>query len=283
MDKFAPANSDLANTPCDPAKASGPGKSFGSSPSSDQLNPGQLVDGRYKILAVIASGGMGCVYKTRNVFTKQIFALKTLHRKAMSETAMLRFRKEAQTASKLDHPNLVRAYDFGSIGNLQPFLVMDYVEGGSLTMLQHAKVEPLSLKAASLGGDFPEAMEQIVAKTLAKDPRNRYQNFSDLGRQLLHLQSGNADGLRLIAVPRVVAGVAAKHGRERSWLEIIAVFILGALTTVLLYQMIVLPRYDSYVKSSHVIGEKTGDDIAVRVSLPVKFYLLVCRQEDFRS
>src|ERR1700722_19202181 len=94
-----------------------------------QLQPGQVVENHYKVLSIIASGGFGSVYKVRDVLLKKTFALKTLHPVVVSETTMLRLRKEAQAASMLDHPNLVRAINFGLIDHCQPFLVMELVEG----------------------------------------------------------------------------------------------------------------------------------------------------------
>ena len=70
------------------------------------------------------------------------FALKTLNPVHVTETTALRLRKEAQAASKLTHPNLVRAIDFGMINASQPFLVMELVEGRTLAehLKEHGKL-----------------------------------------------------------------------------------------------------------------------------------------------
>jgi serine/threonine protein kinase len=60
------------------------------------------------------------------------FALKTLNPMTMTELTAMRLQKEAQAAGRLDHPNVVRAFDFGLIDGVQPFLVMEFVEGPTL-------------------------------------------------------------------------------------------------------------------------------------------------------
>lgn len=103
---------------------------FGTGP---QLNIGDLVADRFRIVKLLGHGGMGSVYKVEQIFLRQIFALKTLSGQNFPEVAILRFQKEAQAASKLNHPNLVRAHDFGILGTHQPFFVMDLVEGDNLS------------------------------------------------------------------------------------------------------------------------------------------------------
>ncbi len=102
------------------------------SPANGQFQPGDIIDGRYQVISVIGSGGHGSVYRVHQILLKKDFALKTLNPVSMSEVTMLRLRKEAQAASRLDHPNLVQAVDFGMIDSMQPFLVMDLVEGPTL-------------------------------------------------------------------------------------------------------------------------------------------------------
>src|SRR5271170_8095454 len=96
------------------------------------LSPGQLIAERYKILSVIGQGAMGSVYKVEQIFLRKIFALKTLNSIAASDLVVRRFQKEAQAASRLEHPNLVRAVDFGLIEGSQPFFVMEFVNGITL-------------------------------------------------------------------------------------------------------------------------------------------------------
>jgi serine/threonine protein kinase len=96
------------------------------------LSKGQIVGDRYEIKSMIGQGGMGSVYLVQQIFLQKEFALKTLNPVDMSDTAWRRFQKEAQATSALDHPSLIKVYDFGMIDDSQPFFVMDYFEGETL-------------------------------------------------------------------------------------------------------------------------------------------------------
>src|SRR5262249_32754369 len=88
--------------------------------------------GGYKILEQLGSGGTGMVYLAEHEVMRRRVALKVLPPEVSSEPGGLeRVRREAQTAAPLDHPNIVRAYDFRQEGPLH-FLVMEYVDGQSL-------------------------------------------------------------------------------------------------------------------------------------------------------
>ncbi len=99
----------------------------------DDLNPGDMVSNeRYKVIAFLGQGAAGSVFSVEQVFLKKRFALKTLNT-TCSETTLRRFQKEVEAASKLDHPNLVRAIDFGVLENDRPFMIMDFVDGITLS------------------------------------------------------------------------------------------------------------------------------------------------------
>ncbi len=87
--------------------------------------------GNYDLIEKIAEGGMGGVYRARNRLTGEIVAIKIMPAHMAANPVLLkRFEQEFRAASKLDHPNIVRALDFG--GGVTPFLVMEFVEGESL-------------------------------------------------------------------------------------------------------------------------------------------------------
>ena len=97
------------------------------------LSLGEIVGGRYKVLAVLGQGGAGVVYKVEQIFLGDVYALKFLHAEKSTDKAIARFHKEANAAHLLKHQNLVRVHDFGFSENNQPFFVMDYVEGTPLS------------------------------------------------------------------------------------------------------------------------------------------------------
>jgi serine/threonine protein kinase len=88
--------------------------------------------GDYEILAELGGGGMGRVYRARDLTLERIVALKTLAPQFRKDEVLVqRFLKEARAAARLNHPNIVQIYDFGKDGDTY-YLAMEYVEGESL-------------------------------------------------------------------------------------------------------------------------------------------------------
>ena len=103
--------------------------------SRDDLDPlvGHVIDGRYRLDSKLGSGGMGAVYRATRVSIGDAVAVKVLHEGRVTDPqAAERFRREAQTAARLKHPNAVGVYDFGVSPDGMMYLVMELVEGESL-------------------------------------------------------------------------------------------------------------------------------------------------------
>jgi serine/threonine-protein kinase len=95
---------------------------------------GQTIAGKFVIEAVIAVGGIGTVYRARQLGLDRVVALKLLREEfARDEDFLERFKREARAASRLEHPNSVRVLDFGEHddGSIL-YLAMEYVEGRTL-------------------------------------------------------------------------------------------------------------------------------------------------------
>jgi serine/threonine protein kinase len=91
--------------------------------------------GAYEILEELGSGGMGRVYRAKNLTLERIVALKTLAQQFSSDKEFVqRFLKEARAAARLNHPNIVQIYDFGCEEGVY-YLAMEYVDGESLRAL----------------------------------------------------------------------------------------------------------------------------------------------------
>jgi TolB-like protein/Tfp pilus assembly protein PilF len=92
--------------------------------------PGRHVfAGRYEILGLVGSGGMGTVYRARDSELDEIVALKLLRREVMDQSGMLdRFRQEVKLARRVTHRNVARTYDIGESEG-DKFLTMEFVEG----------------------------------------------------------------------------------------------------------------------------------------------------------
>src|SRR5215470_3484559 len=97
-----------------------------------QERVGDLIDERYKLVQVMASGSMGAVYKAERVPVGKIVAVKFLHASFANDSEFqARFDRETRVMSKLNHPNCVSVLDFGVWENA-PYLVMDFVAGRTL-------------------------------------------------------------------------------------------------------------------------------------------------------
>ena len=94
---------------------------------------GQVVSGRYRIQKLIGEGGMGAVYLAEHTLMRKRVALKLLHAEMSTDDEVLaRFRREAEAAAHVEHPNVAAATDFGQTEDGAFFLVLEYVEGTSL-------------------------------------------------------------------------------------------------------------------------------------------------------
>ena len=107
-----------------PAKSSGPAGMVG-----------DIIGMKYKLLAVLGVGGMGAVYDAEHIQLGRPVAIKVLVRNGSApdaETAEKRFLKEARSAGALEHPNICQVFDFGTLPNGSPFLVMEKLVGETL-------------------------------------------------------------------------------------------------------------------------------------------------------
>lgn len=330
--------------------------------SAGALVEGRIIEERYRILSHIGRGGMGSVYKVEDVEDGRVYALKTLHPENLSEMTWRRFQKEVQAAQRLDHPVLIKVHHLGLIEGRQPYCVMDYFEGktlseqiganGSLplqtalpifiqttfalghahrqgvvhrdlkpsnimisgtdrgadvevrivdfgiakvlsaeesttlaltrtgeifgtpfymspeqclgvaidhrsdiyslgcvfyevltgtppflgesalsTMMKHQSETPASLKEASLGTEFPEKMEMLVARLLEKRPEDRYQNLIDVANELNQIlgegkESGSRDATKELKKTGAYTSRHARVGPVASSVSRLALYVV---------------------------------------------------------
>jgi eukaryotic-like serine/threonine-protein kinase len=110
------------------------------------------VDGRYQIVARIASGGMGEVYRAHDAVLGREVAIKVLHPQYANDRGFIdRFRREARAAAILGHPNIVGVYDWGSTDGTY-FMVMEFVRGLNLRalLLEYGRLEPAQVAEVAL-------------------------------------------------------------------------------------------------------------------------------------
>jgi serine/threonine-protein kinase len=92
-----------------------------------------VLDGRYRIDAVLGTGGMGRVYRGEHTGLGRIVAIKVLHADmGRNKEAAARFQREALASGRLDHPNIVGVSDFGVLDDGGLYLVMEALEGESV-------------------------------------------------------------------------------------------------------------------------------------------------------
>lgn len=93
---------------------------------------GHDLSGRYEIITRIGGGGMALVYKAHDVLLNRHVAVKVLRQQFVNDEEFIRrFRREAQSAAALSHPNVVSIYDVGQEDDTH-YIVMEYVEGNNL-------------------------------------------------------------------------------------------------------------------------------------------------------
>ena len=105
--------------------------------------------GLYRIVDSIGRGGMGQVFKGEHPVLDREVAIKVLPREKSTPEAVANFNREMKTLAKLDHPNLVRAYDAGQDGSVH-FLVTEYVPGKDLRKMVRAQGRLDMASAASI-------------------------------------------------------------------------------------------------------------------------------------
>lgn len=93
---------------------------------------GHELGGRYQVIERIGGGGMALVYKAQDILLNRFVAIKVLRQQFVNDEEFIRrFRREAQSAASLSHPNIVSVYDVGQEEDIH-YIVMEYVEGQNL-------------------------------------------------------------------------------------------------------------------------------------------------------
>jgi beta-lactam-binding protein with PASTA domain len=126
-------------------------------PAGQDGAPARVFNDRYELVRHVARGGMAQVYLAKDLLLNRPVALKVLFPELSVDRSFVeRFRREAQAAANLSHPNIVSIYDWGE-GEHTYFIVMEYVNGRTLAQL--LRQGPLDAdQAASLGADVAAAL-----------------------------------------------------------------------------------------------------------------------------
>ncbi len=149
------ASDSLSTDPSQPYMSFGDGDALGSNSVKSQIKSDavanlqskavasseddrdELLDtiyvGKYELLSVIGAGGMGVIYLARQIFLDRLVAIKMLKSNLASAKARMRFHQEGKAASALHHPVIVAINDFGIDELDRPYMVMEHVQGVTLS------------------------------------------------------------------------------------------------------------------------------------------------------
>jgi serine/threonine-protein kinase len=115
--------------------------------------------GRYELTHLVARGGMAQVYRAHDELLDRTVALKVLFPElSVDQTFVERFSREAQSAAKLSHPNIVPVFDWGEDGGTY-FIVMEFIDGHPLSdeIREHGQIEPT--RAATIASSVAAALD----------------------------------------------------------------------------------------------------------------------------
>jgi hypothetical protein len=93
---------------------------------------GEIIADKYKLVSQIGAGGMGSLWKAKNLQLDALVALKLIRADVATKEADERFITEARTLARLRHPNIVRVFDFGRTRHEDPYIVMELLQGETL-------------------------------------------------------------------------------------------------------------------------------------------------------
>ncbi len=120
--------------------------------------PAPVYGGRYELRNQIARGGTAQVYLARDLLLDRPVALKALFPELSTDhTFVERFRREAQAAANLMHPNIVQVFDWGESDNTY-FIVMEYIDGEPLSSIIRSQAPLSDRQAASIAADIAKAL-----------------------------------------------------------------------------------------------------------------------------
>ena len=124
---------------------------------TDQI--GRVLSGRYRLIAPIGSGASALVYLADDTRLRRRVAVKLLHQALADDEAFLRrFRAEAQAAAALNHPHVLAVYDWGD-DEREPYLITEYLGGGSLRAMLDAGKRLTPSQALMVGLEAARGLE----------------------------------------------------------------------------------------------------------------------------
>ena len=177
--------------------------------------------GRYAVIDRAGVGGMAEVYRARDELLGRDVAVKVLSDKFSRDSAFVeRFRREAQSAANLNHPNIASIYDYGDDGGTY-FIVMEYIDGKPLSDVIDAEAPLMPERAAEIASDVARALERAHASGLVHRDIKPGNIMLDSGGQTKVTDFGiaralTADGEATMTQTGMVIGTASYLSPEQA-------------------------------------------------------------------
>jgi Protein kinase domain len=118
------------------------------------ISVGAVVDGKYRVDAVVGQGGMGAVFRAWDVRLERAVAIKVVRADLIGDPdSRMRFRRESQIVARLQHPSIVTVFDYGNLADGAAFLVMEFVPGEDLRhfLRREGRLDPSRMSALMSG------------------------------------------------------------------------------------------------------------------------------------
>ena len=222
-----------------------------------KIDIGTVVADRYKLQKLLGEGAMGSVYLAEHVLMRKRFALKLLHKDAVSSPEIVaRFEREAVAAANVVHPGIVAATDFGRLDDGSFFLVLEYVAGKDLRhLLQEGALPParalgitrqmlLALGAAHAKGIIHRDIKPENVMLVARDDAKDVVKILDFGIAKLDVNSigeGNAQLTRMGMIYGTPSYMSPEQGLGRDIDHRADLYAVG----MMLYEMLAgAPAFD---------------------------------------
>jgi serine/threonine-protein kinase len=157
-------------------------------PVITEVNPylaGEVIGDRYKLVRELGRGGMGVVWVAHSLVLGVDVALKLIRASAAGPAVSSRMAREAHAAARLGHPALVRVFDFGWTSRGDPFLVMELVQGETLSALLGRESRVPAIRAVQMLLPIADGLRMAHDKTIVHrdiKPDNIFLATDALGR-----------------------------------------------------------------------------------------------------
>jgi eukaryotic-like serine/threonine-protein kinase len=122
-----------------------------------RLSSGEIVAGRYEVVSLLGRGGMGAVYRARDQVSGLHVAVKVLHAGSDDDEAASRFRREIEILSRVEHPGIVRIFDWGVIGT-RMYFAAELIDGEDVRTILRARGRVSPEETAQIGARVADAL-----------------------------------------------------------------------------------------------------------------------------